>query len=988
MIRQSLLIKRVSDRPWNESIRTEDRLKEAPRLPLVRALRAAQSDMFLSSSTLHCQDLRKISVVFRSFDDMVRLKEMSIQSNVSNSSSYQLFGTFCGQGSFCSRPMGRAWRETLKRERSAMVVHNNASVDPLWSFAAQLAWAVLQGGVETDFCIEPLRDQTSKLKRRWPTINVADCLKKRRVDDDISSKHATASSADNHVDSKKIPPDTSQDFRNMSTSHSSKGDSSVATNRVTPVLELTDTSNKRVNHRHLESEVFEIKSKARSPKHHSEEISNNPSSKRQRKRAKMERKARRKEEKRKKKKSRKHDSDGILPSEKVSKQSDPLPTSFSSFEHGGIPQKSGSFPPNPAGGLDLEAFQKKKMAALTEVRESLSRRSQKEQEETTLSIVNKSESAIGHARSISSVVKGSTSLWRMVHADAKCLLNEATAKATHQAFRPAYTASDINSIIPPISNTECSDLPRAQSTKQSCEKSPADGQVAKTIVGKDPFENEIQLPGEGTAPHLTAYSLSHQEQSAPSRILARSIASCHPNGEPHQLISLAKNRHGRSTASPTDSIGVGGEFVQSAQMSHKEKEALSLHTCHLGPRSKGHGRNDKSLVPCGQSKMTKLSLPPMGFQASTPKEASTSNAKAPQYSPENPGRIQECINILQFQRSLAAPDPASRFQSFPCGLAQSLAETRLKQAPYQPHRMESSIPPDDQFCRVTNRTAHIGVQYQDLPPVTVLCSEAFIDTWGDVVAELSSGRWSAIAVEHGDDLHTSSIFAEGVYSEGRKIELVDTSLIDKCQIDLELANRTAVLLYTLSALADEQDAKNAVIQLAQLAAKGRYKRIVVFLSYDVPLTHHISRHVVQLQSAALWNGGKMPSTTFIKTATPKSLSACIAATVFSSVRAAPLAEVELAHLEKIRNQEYLTKVSFLIGIAPALTVTGALHCLRIAETSAAHDGFSTLIRSQATRQTIIAASSSNPPRTPEIHPDAMQHLVRVLKARITSQQAY
>jgi hypothetical protein len=108
---------------------------------------------------------------------------------------------------------------------------------------------------------------------------------------------------------------------------------------------------------------------------------------------------------------------------------------------------------------------------------------------------------------------------------------------------------------------------------------------------------------------------------------------------------------------------------------------------------------------------------------------------------------------------------------------------------------------------------------QDLP-IRILCSEHFLETWPDLVADLASGQWAAPQLIN-DSNNTPGFPSSMTARAGKQIELVDSLLVDRGEVDMELPGRIGVLVHTLSALTTEEVAKRVVLELAYLAAKAR-----------------------------------------------------------------------------------------------------------------------------------------------------------------------
>jgi hypothetical protein len=168
-----------------------------------------------------------------------------------------------------------------------------------------------------------------------------------------------------------------------------------------------------------------------------------------------------------------------------------------------------------------------------------------------------------------------------------------------------------------------------------------------------------------------------------------------------------------------------------------------------------------------------------------------------------------------------------------------------------------------------------------------------------------------------------------------------------------------------------------VLSVARLAALGRYRRLVVFLSYDVPITDNIARHIAQLQAATLCNGLTMPTDTFFKTTSPRKLSATIAATIF--------AKAEARHappFDEATHPAFRLWASFLIAICPKLCATGALKCLQLAQQVAPPNAnpLTFALKSEQFRRNIKEAIRTKSPTVSSIHPEAMSFLEKALLA--------
>jgi hypothetical protein len=270
-----------------------------------------------------------------------------------------------------------------------------------------------------------------------------------------------------------------------------------------------------------------------------------------------------------------------------------------------------------------------------------------------------------------------------------------------------------------------------------------------------------------------------------------------------------------------------------------------------------------------------------------------------------------------------------------------------------------------------------NTDHSRLPPAKVLCSEQFIESWGDVVAELASGRWA-----HSFPANEGSNEAQTVRCWGRKVELRDTPMVDQCGVDIELSNRCAILLYNISTLEAPQQAREVVIGLAQLVAIGRYKQVCIILCYDVPVTSSITRHIVQLQTAVMSSDGNLSTSTFFKTASPATLSTTIAQTVFVHNQAAT-GTLSEPPTDVVTDEQIGEWSRFLLSLLPTLSAHGAIQCIQLAQQIASSGpSFGLLFQSVHARQQITTATTSNPCRAPAIHPHAMAQLSHILRVSL------
>ena len=266
--------------------------------------------------------------------------------------------------------------------------------------------------------------------------------------------------------------------------------------------------------------------------------------------------------------------------------------------------------------------------------------------------------------------------------------------------------------------------------------------------------------------------------------------------------------------------------------------------------------------------------------------------------------------------------------------------------------------------------------YCDLPTVRILCSESFLDIYGDLVAELGSGQWSALNHD-----------AENVAGErhgpasGRKIELIDTALVDQRSVDIELPGRCAMVVYSASAIEDESDAKKVILEFAKLVAAGTYKRLYVFIYCDVDITESVAMHIAKLQAASICNGSTLRTSTYFKTTSPLSLSSSVATTIFSCHKqnGSRINSDKLA--KSVQDQLVNQRVAFLMSVSPSLSALGALQCIHFVHQKCGYEnGFVHLFQNQLFREQMHAAASGNAHELAEVNLEAFRQLSAIIHA--------
>jgi hypothetical protein len=121
----------------------------------------------------------------------------------------------------------------------------------------------------------------------------------------------------------------------------------------------------------------------------------------------------------------------------------------------------------------------------------------------------------------------------------------------------------------------------------------------------------------------------------------------------------------------------------------------------------------------------------------------------------------------------------------------------------------------------------------------------------------------------------------------------------------------------------------------------------------------------------------MPTDTFFKTTTPRSLSAAIASTIFLNADARHAIPIDEAI-----DPSFRLWAGFLLAIVPKFCATGALKCLILSQQVAPPNvnPLAFALQSEQFRRNVKQAIRSGSPTVGAIHPEAMPFLERALLA--------
>ena len=200
---------------------------------------------------------------------------------------------------------------------------------------------------------------------------------------------------------------------------------------------------------------------------------------------------------------------------------------------------------------------------------------------------------------------------------------------------------------------------------------------------------------------------------------------------------------------------------------------------------------------------------------------------------------------------------------------------------------------------------------------TILTSESFLETFGEVITELASGRWqkAVTAKESSGDGNTS-----------KGIVVCDCPLLDITGADIELADASAIIVQHLSSWVDgslQNGGKAFIRRLVNLAANGRYNAIHVILCLDVEMSSQLSAEITTLQNAVMASGCPCEYVTFEYVSRPRSIAASIALRALSV--STPQESSEIA--EFVVDEDVHERARLLVTLIPSITLHAAVRAL-------------------------------------------------------------
>lgn len=232
---------------------------------------------------------------------------------------------------------------------------------------------------------------------------------------------------------------------------------------------------------------------------------------------------------------------------------------------------------------------------------------------------------------------------------------------------------------------------------------------------------------------------------------------------------------------------------------------------------------------------------------------------------------------------------------------------------------------DDQ-CIYTHESSLLTNNLNKLerPPWTLLTSESFLESYGEVIAELASGSW-----------HKSLLKSEThiINDAPKEVVVCDCPLLDITGADVELADNSAVLVQYLSTWSGKADNSHSVSvhhgsrafmrRLVLLAASGRYSAIHVVLCLDVEMSAALSGDIITVQNAVNQQSGCPAEHVTFEFVAPRSLATSIALKLTSVSN--PQDSCQLS--EFILDENVRERARFLVMLVPTMTVHMAMRCL-------------------------------------------------------------
>ena len=288
-----------------------------------------------------------------------------------------------------------------------------------------------------------------------------------------------------------------------------------------------------------------------------------------------------------------------------------------------------------------------------------------------------------------------------------------------------------------------------------------------------------------------------------------------------------------------------------------------------------------------------------------------------------PSTASDACNTGYISRPSAAKNSVSSYLNVHLQLAE--------ENPFQQHRNQQA-------------SEHINENFPTDRKTTVLCSEAFLELWGDVVAAIVAGEWMK-SPSCGSPIQ--QLADKTITVKWRKISVVDSPLLNGSGIDMEASRNSCFLVILASHLQSTAKAKKYILNIAELAALGRYAKCYIFLCLDEELTTTMTKHVVKIQFAATTSSVHI----ICKTSTISSLATTIAHTILGIPDPFTFED----HLAVLSDRLTLDRTIFLTSLLPVASISGNVRCLALAKglLPIGSPYFEILLKNQRLRQKIL-----------------------------------
>jgi hypothetical protein len=182
---------------------------------------------------------------------------------------------------------------------------------------------------------------------------------------------------------------------------------------------------------------------------------------------------------------------------------------------------------------------------------------------------------------------------------------------------------------------------------------------------------------------------------------------------------------------------------------------------------------------------------------------------------------------------------------------------------------------------------------------------------------LTSGEWKPS--RHSEDASLVKSAKPG----SLKICLFDTSLVDKCGVDIETPDRGGIIVSSLSSW-QHAGFQSLIKRIVDLISTSKYRYLDVFVCADIDQDDAATNNIVTLQNAALHQSTNLATSVSISIVSPRSLATSIGYSVYMLRSSLNLEEIE-AWVSDERTYE---RIHFLLSLIPTLTTTTVVHCLR------------------------------------------------------------